>query len=408
MIGGIILNHNINIKIPSTVSHIMEVIGDYSHSTYVVGGCVRDSILGITPKDWDIATSMRPEIVIEAFKNLGYTVVPTGLKHGTVTIIIDGEHYEVTTYRKDGEYSDGRRPDNVVFTHDINEDLSRRDFTINAMAYNEDGFIDPFNGYHDLQAKFIRAVGTPSERFNEDGLRMLRAIRFSSTLGFHIAPSTYRAICEKYHLLKDVSMERKREELYKILLSDNSHHGIRNLINTGLMDYIIPEISDMTFHKLDKVPKFFELRLAYLLLDFHEDKIREILNRLKVDNETKKLIVNGINGYDQIDNKTLLSSYEMKVLIRIYGSRAFFSSLLIAKASHGDKYNHMINLFSSVMNSNEPIWIKDLAVDGNDVMNMGFKGKEIGYVLDELLAYVTTFPKRNTKELLIAYMEGYI
>ena len=237
---------------------------------------------------------------------------------------------------------------------------------------------------------------------------MLRAIRFSSTLGFHIAPSTYRAICESYHLLSDISMERKREELYKILLSDNSHHGVKNLINTGLMDYIIPEISDMTFHKLDKIPQFYGLRLAYLLIEFHEDKVREILNKLKVDNETKKLIINGINGYDQIDNKTILSRYEMKVLIRVYGSRALFGSLLIAKAMHGDKYNHMINLYESVINSNEPIWIKDLAVDGNDVINMGFKGREIGYVLDELLSYVTLLPERNTKELLISYMEGYI
>lgn len=399
----------IHIEIPLKVERIMNIINNCNHSVYVVGGCVRDSLLGITPKDWDIATSMKPDEVMHVFKTFYYNVIPTGLKHGTVTIVIDGEHFEVTTYRKDGSYTDGRRPDEVVFTDDINEDLARRDFTINAMAYNREmGLIDPFNGLHDLQASIIRAVGIPSERFHEDGLRMLRAIRFSSTLNFHIASSTYRSICEKYHLLNKISFERKREELYKILLSDNPHYGVRNLTNTGLMDYIIPEIGDMKFHKLDEIPQFYGLRLAYLLLDFHEDTVRGILNRLKVDNETKKLIINGINGYDQIDNRTLLSRYEMKVLIRIYGSRAFVGSLLIAKSLHGDKYNHMINLYKSVMSSNEPIWVKDLAVDGNDVKNMGFKGKEIGYVLDELLSYVTTFPKRNTKELLIAYMEGYI
>lgn len=403
----------IHINIPKKVNHIMDVIGDYSHSVYVVGGCIRDSILGITPKDWDIATSMRPEIVIAAFNNLGYTVVPTGLKHGTVTIVIDGEHFEVTTYRKDGVYSDGRRPDDVVFTHDINEDLSRRDFTINAMAYNEDGLIDPFNGYHDLQAKFIRAVGNPSERFKEDGLRMLRAIRFSSTLGFHIAPSTYRAICEKYRLLKDISVERKREELYKILLSDNAHYGIRHLINTGLMDYIIHEISDMTFPKLDEIPQYYGLRLAYLLLDFHEDKVREILNKLKVDNETKRLVINGINAYDQIDDKLKLTRSDMKMIIRVYGSHELWGALLIAKTIHESKhgrYNEMMRQFLNIMENNkngkEPIWIKDLDVKGNDLIDLGFEGKQIGEMLNRILDFVTIHPIENDKSKLVQQIEG--
>lgn len=400
----------ITIQLPKQVEMIMGEISDYGHSVHIVGGCVRDSLLGISPKDWDIATSMKPDVIVEVFKNLGYTVVPTGIKHGTVTIVIDGEHFEVTTYRKDGEYSDGRRPDEVVFTHLIEEDLARRDFTINAMACNENGLVDPFDGLHDLQAKIIRAVGSPSDRFKEDGLRMLRAIRFSATLGFDIAPSTYHAICENCHLLNQISVERKREELYKILLSDSAHYGVRHLISTGLMDYIIPEISNMTFHKLDEIPQFFGLRLAYLLLDFYETKVRDILNNLKVDNETKKLIVSGIGGYNEIEDKVLLTSHEMKYLIRNYGSRAFWGSLLIAKALHGDKYNHMINLYQIIMRNNkqgkEPIWIQDLALDGNDVKNAGYKGKEIGYMLNELLSYVIYFPEKNNRDSLFAYMEG--
>ncbi|WP_347460463.1 hypothetical protein [Clostridium sp. DMHC 10] len=195
------------------------------------------------PNDWDIATSAKPEDMIKIFEKAGHKVIPTGLKHGTVTVMIDKNGYEITTFRIDGEYSDGRHPDSVEFTDDLKEDLSRRDFTINSMAYNEkDGLVDYFNGYEDLNNKVVRCVGNPDKRFNEDALRMLRAIRFSAQLSFKIEEKTAEAIKSNHSLIKKVSVERIQNEINKILMSHNPNY-LANLYDYQLLDYIIPEYS---------------------------------------------------------------------------------------------------------------------------------------------------------------------
>ena len=172
------------IHIPEKVALILETINQDGYESFIVGGCVRDSLLGKTPVDWDITTNAKPERILKIFENRGYRVIPTGLQHGTVTLVLEGEHYEITTYRIDGEYENSRRPSSVEFASNIKEDLSRRDFTINAMAYNHfDGLMDYFNGYEDLKKKSIRCVGDPNKRFQEDALRMMRAIRFMAQLG---------------------------------------------------------------------------------------------------------------------------------------------------------------------------------------------------------------------------------
>jgi len=248
---------------------------------FAVGGCVRDSILNKVPGDWDMTTSALPENIISIFDK----TIPTGMKHGTITIIIDKESFEVTTYRIDGDYKDNRRPDQVEFVTSIKEDLSRRDFTINAMAYNhKEGLIDFFNGKEDLQSRIIRCVGDANTRFKEDALRMLRAIRFSAQLEFSIEEETFKAIANNSHLIKAISQERIREELTKILLSEKPSYAFINLEKSGILKHILPEIQKMagfdqrnphhdkdifmhTLSVVDNTPKDKNLRLAALFHD---------------------------------------------------------------------------------------------------------------------------------------------
>lgn len=231
-----------NINIPKNVKFIIDTYYNNNYEAFMVGGCVRDSLLGLKPKDFDITTSALPEIT----ENLFTKTIPTGIKHGTVTVVIDKENFEVTTYRTEGNYIDNRRPEKVEFVKDLKEDLSRRDFTINAFAYNDkEGLIDYFNGIDDLKNKVIRAVGDPNKRFNEDALRMLRAIRFSAQLGFSIESKTYDAIKDNVQLIKNISNERIRDELCKILLSDNPCEGIETLRETNMLSIILPEINDL-------------------------------------------------------------------------------------------------------------------------------------------------------------------
>ena len=229
------------IHIPNPVAFIMNRLEKAGYCAYVVGGCVRDSILGKTPTDWDIATNAKPEEVQDLFE---YTI-PTGTKYGTTTVRIDQQSFEVTTFRKDGCYLGNRKPERVFFTDSIHEDLARRDFTINAMAYHErKGLLDLFGGRKDLEKRLIRSVGNPQKRFEEDALRMLRGIRFAAQLEFDIEPDTEQGILKKNFLLQNVSPERIREEFNKILLAQSPSLGIQKMIDLGLLPYILPEFSN--------------------------------------------------------------------------------------------------------------------------------------------------------------------
>lgn len=210
------------INLPDDVQEIMSVIKGYGATSYVVGGCVRDSILERKPYDWDICTpALACELLVE-FEEEGYRVIPTGLQHGTITVHLNGNNYEITTFRRDGQYSDGRHPDSVEFTSDLIYDLERRDFTINAMAYNpEEGLIDPFNGCWDVQNRIIRCVEDPNERFREDGLRILRALRFAVQLNFSIDSLTEEAMFNNKELINGLSMERINSEFAKMIDSEN-------------------------------------------------------------------------------------------------------------------------------------------------------------------------------------------
>ena len=231
-----------NIYIPNEVKFIIDTFYKNNFEAFMVGGCVRDSILNNSPKEYDITTSAKPEDTLSLFEK----TIPTGIKHGTVTVLINNNSYEVTTYRTEGNYLDNRRPSSVNFVSDIRDDLSRRDFTINALAYNKSaGLVDYFNGISDIKNSIIRCVGDADKRFKEDALRMLRAVRFSCQLNFDIEEETYNAILNNHKLIGNISFERIRDELCKILISDNPSKGLILLKDTGLLGIILPEINNL-------------------------------------------------------------------------------------------------------------------------------------------------------------------
>lgn len=311
-----------NIKLPNGVAFIIKELNRNRHEAYVVGGSIRDALIGLVPKDYDITTSANPEEVMRIFKK----TIPTGLQHGTVQVITSDGIYDVTTYRSEGDYRDSRYPTNVIFIDDLVEDLKRRDITINAMAYNtEKGIIDPFNGTDDIKSRIIKAVGNPTERFKEDALRILRAVRLATVLDFNIEENTLQAIVETMDGLRFISVERIREELDNILMSDNPSRGISLLYHLGLMKYVLPELMPIaifnqfnphhdkdvlnhTLEVLENTPKSLPLRLAALLHDsgkpstftvddkgighfYEHEKIsaqiaKLALSRLKYDNKT--------------------------------------------------------------------------------------------------------------------------
>ena len=412
---------NIYVDLPENVVNIISKLEADGNQAYAVGGCIRDSVLKRTPEDWDITTSAVPGQVKALFKR----TVDTGIKHGTVTIMIDKNGYEVTTYRVDGEYEDGRHPKSVQFSVSLIEDLQRRDFTINAMAYNSStGLIDEFNGIDDLNSKIIRCVGNPTDRFSEDALRMMRAIRFSAQLGFSIEDQTYAAIKELAVNINKVSRERIHVELNKTLLSDHPDY-IMMMYETRLTKQILPVIDDIlsgrrsqvTLTMLKLSPKELVLKYAALLNDKTLGDVNETLRDLKLDNNTiftvsklvehSKLVIDekepavreAIHKYGKdiiplliSHQETILKAKEVSTGIKMIGGK---NHIAVVK-----------RLYQEIINRGDCISIKDLDVNGSDLMEYGLKGPQIGETLDELLHIVMENPKLNEKETLIAMIEN--
>ncbi|WP_035283093.1 MULTISPECIES: HD domain-containing protein [unclassified Clostridium] len=431
------------IKMPADVDYIITTLMDNGFEAYIVGGCVRDSILNKKPKDWDITTKAKPEDVIKLFDK----VVLTGLKHGTVTVIINKESYEVTTYRIDGEYEDNRHPKEVKFVNSLKEDLSRRDFTINAMAYNErDGLIDYFEGMKDLEKKIIKTVGDPEKRFSEDALRMLRAIRFSAQLSFSIDEHILCSIGKLKNHIMNISKERIREEFNKILLYNPTK--IENLKECGLLDFIIPGISatynknqNNPYHIYDlynhiilstnSIEPLLHLRLTMLLHDLgkinvetideknishfygHAEesvKISEkILKSLKYDNDTVNKVLTLVKYHDC----TLKSKLSIKRMLNKIGEDLFRDLIKVKKADilaqnpiySEERLINLINVedkLNIILAENECFMLKDLKINGRDLISLGYdKGKEIGETLQYLLNLVIENPELNDREKLI-------
>ena len=372
------------LNIPDYVNKVVNVLNAHGYEAFVVGGAVRDAILGGIPDDWDVTTNAMTDQVKECFAHH----FDTGIKHGTVTVLMDKKPVEVTTYRIDGEYRDNRRPESVNFTNDIKEDLKRRDFTVNAMAYNHEiGLVDLYGGAEDLRNKVICCVGDGDMRFNEDGLRILRAIRFAVRLGFTIEEKTFESIKRNRYLLKNISAERIQSELVKMLMTmDNLHL----LFESGVAEIIIPEVDFASINL--NVPVDKELKLSALLYNVID--ARDFFHRLKFDNNTKNNVLKILECSRKDIEKT---DYEVKKLLNAYGEVIVEKTLTLLEA-YGTQTSKLKEIFDRV--KNEPYSVNHLAVDGNDIINLGICGREIGRVMNELMDMVMKNPCLNSKEKL--------
>lgn len=433
------------IELPEHVKKIIYELEAAGFEAYAVGGCVRDSILGRRPQDWDITTSARPEEVKALFPH----TIDTGIAHGTVTIMMDHIGYEVTTYRIDGEYEDSRHPKEVIFTGDLVKDLQRRDFTINAMAYNEEkGLVDAFDGMGDLNRGIIRCVGNPIERFTEDALRMLRAVRFAAQLGFTIEENTKSAIAKLAPSIEKVSAERIQTELVKLLVSGHPEE-LKTVYGLSLTRVFLPEFDVMmetnqknkhhcytvgqhTIVALCNVREDKVLRLAILFHDVAKPccittdekgqdhfkghpavgakMTRDILKRLKFDNDTVDKVCVLVENHDE---RPMLTERNVRRAVNRVGTELFPLLLEVKEADtlaqsdyrREEKLSYIKEyrrLFEKVIREEQCVKKSDMNIKGKDLIALGMKpGKDLGTVLDQLFEMVLEDPRKNTKENLI-------
>ena len=419
--------NTISITLPRSVARILRTLEKAGFEAYAVGGCVRDTLLDRQPGDWDITTSARPREVKALFRR----TIDTGIQHGTVTVLMREENqqftgYEVTTYRIDGEYLDGRHPREVIFTPSLHEDLARRDFTINAMAYNERaGIVDDFGGMEDLAAKQIRAVGNPAHRFQEDALRMLRAIRFSAQLDFGIEAETMAAVSALAPNLQKVSKERIATELTKLLLSKHPER-LQLVFDTGLAPFVAADFSKLSAlpRLTGDVPAKKGLRWGMLLRELPADTKR-ILRELKMDNDT----IHYALSFGQLFRDALPENEtEIRRQMAAYGTEIWFDVLTLrqALAAEGNVFRAedaaaagspatreglaaLEKAGRKILRRGDCIAIGMLAVNGQDLMAAGVpRGPEIGRILQVLLQEVLADPKRNERGYLLGRLDALL
>ncbi len=436
----------LHIDLPEKVNTVISTLQQHGEEAYAVGGCVRDAILKRTPQDWDITTSATPAQVKAVFPR----TVDTGIEHGTVSVLMDGERFEVTTYRVDGRYEDSRHPSSVTFTRNLTDDLLRRDFTINAMAYNEqDGLIDPYGGLSDLENGIIRCVGEPYDRFSEDALRILRGVRFAAQLGFSIEDTTRRGMKELAGTLKKISAERIQVELVSLITSDRPEY-LRDAYELGMTKVFLPEfdrlmvteqetphhmynVGEHTLHAMDNIRPDKILRLTMLLHDMgkpdlktmgedgvahfkkHAEKsetiAREILRRLKFDNDTTGKVTRLVRYHDY---RMPATEVDVRRAMHIIGEDLFPDYLEVRRADtlaqslylrdeKMENLDEIKQLYQEIVQRGDCVSLKNLAVTGRDLMDAGFPpGKEIGEELSRLLDLVIEHPEMNTKETLLS------
>jgi len=437
------------IEIDKKAQKVISMLENKGYNAYIVGGCLRDILLGRKSQDIDITTDALPKEIIDVFKD-SYKVIETGVKYGTVTVIIEASPIEITTFRSEQDYVDGRRPEKVSFEKDIKADLSRRDFTVNAMAYNDkDGLIDLFDAKRDLEDKIIRCVGNPRQRFKEDKLRMLRAVRFATTLDFKIEDETFKAIKEYSQYLNEISIERINVELSKMLLVQKPSKAMLLLKKTGLLKNILPVIDDMygfsqqnpyhekdlffhTMDVLDSVRDDLVLRLAALFHDSGKlytktvdennighfyghselsfDIARDNLKRLRYSNNTIELVALLCKKH-MIDTRNITKK-GIRKLILLFGKENICYLIELQRADSasttlgGD--DTLKNKVDEVLAEEDIFSLKDMDIDGNDVKNLGYKGKEIGDILKYLFDKVMENPKINEKTILLEIIKREI
>ena len=386
------------IIIPQNIISVMSLLEESGFEAYAVGGCVRDSLLGRRPYDWDVCTSALPEETLEVFKS--FRTIPTGIKHGTVTVIADSP-VEITTFRIDGEYLDNRRPSQVSFTRTLADDLCRRDFTVNAMAADKNGFVtDLYGGKEDLQKKIIRCVGCAQKRFDEDALRIMRALRFAATLGFELEESTARAVREQKSLLKNIAVERIRAETDKLLLGncEDILFDYREVFSVFIPE---AEITRETARKISCANSEIEIRLALLLGNLTSENARAVLGRLRYSNSVTNTVVSLVENKNKaIDN----TSPAVKRLLNAFGKENA-ERLVRFKRADGEitpeAEKEILSEISRIIDNNECYSLATLAVSGSDLSAIGIKGKKIGETLNRLLNEVMEGTTANNKDDLL-------
>lgn len=439
-----------NIVLPKNVKTIIKILNTHNYEAFIVGGCVRDSVIGLTPHDWDICTNAKPEEIKKCFEN--FNTFDSGIKHGTISVVLDVEVFEVTTYRIDGTYSDNRRPDSVTFTSDITQDLARRDFTINAMAYNEKrGLIDPYGGRNDLSDKIIKCVGNPDFRFNEDALRIIRALRFASVYNFEIDDETAKSIHKNADLLNNIAVERISVELNKLL----SGNGAEKILNNyrDVIAVFIPEIKPMfdynqhtkhhnrdlwhhTIYAVKSIDNTPLLRMSMLLHDIGKPKAckrdedgtchfkghpkysaemaETILRRLKYSNDFIETCITLIKYHDV---RFSGSKRQLRHVMSAIGDKNVELLLKIQRADimaqsdykHKEKLEKLdlaCQTYKEILADKDCFTLKQLKINGNDIKNLGLsEGIKIGKILKILLGLVIEDKIENEKSALIKKAE---
>ncbi|MDO4614193.1 MAG: HD domain-containing protein [Lachnospiraceae bacterium] len=434
------------LKLPPKVKYIIELLEMQGFEAYAVGGCVRDTVLMRTPQDWDITTSARPEQIKEVF----HRTVDTGIQHGTVTVLVGDEGFEVTTYRIDGEYLDGRHPKEVIFTPSLEEDLLRRDFTINAMAYNDrTGLVDLYGGMNDLQRKRIRCVGKADDRFDEDALRILRAVRFSAQLGFQMDDETRESVAAHAENLRKISAERIQAEILKLISSPHPEKWL-DLYELGITAVIMPEF-DVCMETPQNTPYHFynvgehtvramcairadkDLRLAVLFHDLAKPVVRfsdstgrdhfaghapkgagiaeEIMRRLKMDNRTIRKVSSLVRTHElRPDPDPSL----VRKTIHLVTPELFPDYLEIQRADNAAKSRYgqldtevrvdpVEACYREIISRGDPLTLKELVIGGRDLTELGISGKAVGDILKECLMEVLEDPAANSRERLLSF-----
>lgn len=401
----------ITIEVPEAAGAIIRQLNTHGFEAYVVGGCVRDSLLGRVPKDWDITTSAKPQQVKELFAR----TVDTGILHGTVTVLMDHEAYEVTTYRIDGEYEDGRHPNSVEFTGNLMEDLKRRDFTMNAMAYSDrDGLVDVFGGASDLKSGVIRCVGNPLDRFHEDALRILRAIRFSAQLGFQIEEKTKKAIAVIAPNMEKVSKERIAVELTKLLLSDYPEQ-MEAVFYSGIAPFVsksFPKAESglMNLERMKSLPKEKHVRWSGFLRFLDQKDVVLILRELKLDNDT----MDQTKVLTELWKKEIPASKPEIRMVMSMVKDSLFEDLLIFQSvfltgSYLDQLKTVKKLSREIISDGDCIRLKDMAVTGRDLIETGIKpGPKMGKILHVLFEDILKNPEHNCRDYLLNYTKELI
>ncbi len=394
------------IKIPIFAEEILRMLEDKGFESYAVGGCVRDSLMGKTPNDWDICTSALPSQIKAAVYPL--KVITVGEKHGTIAVLNRAKCIEVTSFRTESAYTDSRHPDSVDFVKDVSEDLKRRDFTVNAMAYSKKrGFKDFFGGKKDLENKIIRCVGDPEKRFSEDALRIMRAVRFSAVLGFKIEGNTAKAVSDYAYTLKDISAERIYEELKKTFCAEYFEcveNGYENVFASVLGE---ENILKARFSCVKNLDCDFVLRLSAVLKD--KQSAQMALFKLKADKQTQKSILSIMDALSE--NKIPQSRIEARFLINKYGVKSaeyFLKISSVIRRENMDKAKYALNMIYDIVKKNDCTDISMLDIDGNDLSALNIHGKDIGNTLNKLLNLVMSDKLKNENFALINYVKQNI